>query len=343
MPKKTIFESRRRTPWTGDPYASELERFIDSRNCSLYEARHPELLSSGEAGIINSITPDRCPRCGSDHIQKYGTTRNGVKRYMCAGCGRSFNPLTGTIFDNHKISISEWIEFLEDLLRYESFIGTSKINRNGYNTTRYWIEKVFILLDGYFSDVKLSGTVYLDETYYSEAKGDLVRVDGRLPRGLNSANQICIAIACDGERMYARRLCKGIPTSEMILECFCDVISKGSRIIHDGAKSHGKLIDSLGLDSEVHIASELKGVADDRNPLNPINQACNSLQNFFRGHSGFNREDIQDFINLWMFIVNPGPNGEVGHFFKVKEMLDLALNTKKSYTYSNFMHRNSAK
>lgn len=52
---------------------------------------------------------------------KNGKYKNGLQRYHCrvVDCSRSFSILTNTIFDNHKISISEWIEFLLYLFGYD--------------------------------------------------------------------------------------------------------------------------------------------------------------------------------------------------------------------------------
>lgn len=40
--------------------------------------------------------------------------------YRCHACGREFTVLTGTIFDSHKLSIGEWIEYLFNLFAYMS-------------------------------------------------------------------------------------------------------------------------------------------------------------------------------------------------------------------------------
>ena len=32
----------------------------------------------------------RCPACGADAINRYGSTRNGKRRFLCLVCGRQF-------------------------------------------------------------------------------------------------------------------------------------------------------------------------------------------------------------------------------------------------------------
>jgi len=90
----------------------------------------------------------QCKYCGSPLIRKEGYSDKEIRRYRCKECGKRFNILTNTIFDSHKLSLSEWMGFLLDIFGFGSFNLTSKVNRNANNTTKYWISKVFLLLDG---------------------------------------------------------------------------------------------------------------------------------------------------------------------------------------------------
>ncbi|MEM3587884.1 MAG: transposase [Candidatus Jordarchaeaceae archaeon] len=40
----------------------------------------------------------RCPRCGSTRLKGHGNYGEGLKRYRCKTCGRTFNDKTGTPF-----------------------------------------------------------------------------------------------------------------------------------------------------------------------------------------------------------------------------------------------------
>ena len=52
-----------------------------------------------------------------------------------------------------------------ELFSEQSFEAISKANRKAYNTTRYWIDRIFMALKGTQDGIILSGKVYLDETY----------------------------------------------------------------------------------------------------------------------------------------------------------------------------------
>ena len=76
-----------------------------------------------------------------------------------------------------------------------------------------------------------------------------------------------------------------------------------------------------GLTEEAYDSRKLKGMPDNDNPLDRVNELCNLLQQFLSSHSGFDRDDIQDYLNLFSVMVNPPHN----KYEKVKKILELGL------------------
>jgi transposase-like protein len=207
--------SRRKTPWSDkeEGKMTPTQRFLSERYEAHYQERHPALKDTGEADLINSVVPTDCPYCAESSFSRFGQTRNGVQRYRCKACGRTFTPITGTIFDSHKISISEWMEYCLNLFRYLSVTADSWNNRNAFTTSRYWLEKLFLVLEGYESDVVLDGRVWFDETYYTVRSEDIkLKSDGSKPRGL-SENQLCVGVACTKDQILCLLEGKGQPTA----------------------------------------------------------------------------------------------------------------------------------
>lgn len=81
--------------------------------------------------------PKCCPKCGSVQTIRYGKTNTGLIGFRCKDCGGTFNIITGTIFDQRKISVSQWLDFMVMVIEHGSFNLTSKKNRNAYTTTKY--------------------------------------------------------------------------------------------------------------------------------------------------------------------------------------------------------------
>ena len=162
MKKDEFFTaSRRTTAWTGKEDAEPQQSYSDGVMAAGYESKHRRIRDSGsEIEFLNAIQPDACPYCGSHGIMRYGRTSVGISKYKCRSCNRYFCITTGTIFQDHKIPISEWIECCLALFRLQSFNAISKSNRNSYTTTKYWISKIGLILKGYQDHVVLSGKVY---------------------------------------------------------------------------------------------------------------------------------------------------------------------------------------
>ena len=142
------YKSRRKTPWHNEEELTPTQSFIARHFEEHYMQRHPKLEDTGEVELINSFPPSKCPYCNGSSFQKYGHTRIGVQRYKCTDdeCGQTFLPTTGTIFDEHKISISEWIEYCMNIFRNVTVNADSWNNKNAFETSRYWLEKLFLLL-----------------------------------------------------------------------------------------------------------------------------------------------------------------------------------------------------
>lgn len=330
MTDRDIFstESRRRTPWTGNNNITESQKFIDSVITAGYDARHPRLADTGEAAFINEFIPSLCPYCGGNAFARYGKTKNGIFRYRCRSCGKTFTPVTGTIFQGHKVSIEEWIDFCLSLFRYQSFQSISKSNRNSYSTTKYWTSKIFLVLEGSQEGTVLEGNVYVDETYYKVRSGDVEMKGGREYRGL-SRNQICIAIARDDKCIYLKAVGTGKPTKAKLFAALGGRIRKGSHLIHDEEKAHGVFAERLELTSTTYNSKSLKGLPDALNPLDPINRVCNLLKKFLNAHSGFIRDDIQGYLDLFAFMMNEPRDP----YKKVEKLLNCAMRCQKTLSF----------
>lgn len=313
-------DSRRRTPWTGKDDATPMQRFIDSCNTANYNKKHPLVKDSPERELLNAYTVEACRHCGSKKIKAFGTTSAGTKRYYCKDCHKTFTVLTNTIFDQRKIPISEWLDFFLSLMGYGSFTLTSKSNRNAFNTTKYWFRKVFALLSDWQDSIVLKDKVYLDETYYSVIASERVlNADGTKPRGL-SYNKICIGVASDGENTIAFVEGKGKPSKKHTWEAFSSHIAPGSLLIHDGDNSHSVLVERLQLKEEVHTSEETKGLKDEDNPLSPVNEIHFFLKRFLNAHSGFNRDELQGYLNFFCFVFR-----DINKFEKVDELMEIAF------------------
>ena len=330
--KKYSYTSLRQFSWSGKKEKTKSEILIENTVLEWYDAKHRQT-SLDEIAFINSIKITSCPYCNGA-VNKIGHRKDGIQRYICKECHRKFNPLTGTIFDNHKIPISEWIEYLTHLFEFHSIKTSSTDNRNSETTGKYWLSKVFYVLDGVQNDVLLEGIIYLDETFLPVQRSKKKLVEGRELSGI-SKNQLCIATALTNKTTYLAYLRRSKPNERSMLRAFKKHIKDESLLIHDGEPTHNCLIDEYALKSEVHPTKETKGLKDKENPLDPINNYHSLFKKFMKSHGGYSRNDISDWLNLFWYITN-GPNDKNE---KINNFINLAVKKHKILRYRKVMSK----
>ena len=146
---------------------------------------------------------------------------------------------------------------------------------------------------------------------------------------------MCIGVAADDKHIYCKYEGNGKPDSERTKKTFIGHIRKRSHLIHDDENSHSILVSSLGLKETVYTSEELKGLEDEENPLERINNVHALLKLFLDSHSGFLREDIQGYLDLFVFIMNPPAN----KLKKAELFLEMAIKHKAQLRYRAFYKR----
>lgn len=224
------------------------------------------------------------------------------------------------------------VEYCLNLFRHISITADSWNNKNSFTTSRYWLQKLFLTLESVQNSIVLADRVWLDETFYTVRSEDIIRKEnGDKLRGI-SKNQICIRVATDKTRTLFLVEGTGKPSQKKTLEAFRNHIQPGSTLIHDRESAHEKLIRELSLISESYASKDLKGLPDKRNPMNPVNRAHAIHKKFLNTNSGFNRNDLQGYLNLFAFVSNPP--GDL--LKKVELVIKTAFENPKSLRYRDF-------
>ncbi len=139
-----------------------------------------------------------------------------------------------------------------------------------------------------------------------------------------------MGIGCDKTgHVFCRIEGMGKPNQKKTMEIFKDHIKEGSRIEHDMEKTHKPLVEALKLISTEYNSSDLKGLPDKENPLNPINSSCRELKAFLNSHKSFHRENLPDYLNLFTFIYNPPRDPHE----KIKLILNWIFEMPKTLSY----------
>lgn len=320
------------TPWDrlNENDLTPAQILIAASHKSIYGFKHEPF--SGDIDFFNTFIRDVCPTCAGTHIAKRGHDRKGMQRYFCHCCSKTFTPVTGTIFKDRKLPLPAWVDFLLQVFSFESINAMTRENRRSATTVPYWMGKLFAVLEGIQDARVLSGRVELDETYYSIPSAEAVRVDGRLLRGL-SRNKICIGVGCDEKGCsYYVREGLGKTSGSKTVAAFENHIECGSLLVHDMEKGHRKLVSKLGLAEEAHNSKLIVGLKDRENPLGKVNHLCFLLKRFLNSHSGFDRSDLDGYLNLFSVMMN-APESKME---KVELVLNRAMANPKTLRFRDF-------
>ena len=221
----------------------------------------------------------------------------------CPVCGSAFSALTGTVLEYSKKELPVWERFITCMCYNAPLDLIAEVCEVTHKTAFEWRHRVFATVDGYQDRLALSGRVWIDELYLTDS--DIVRsADFVQKRGL-SKNKICIAVGVDesGRSVFVNEG-KGMTTTERTWAALGTRIARGTHVVHDMETAHNKLVRELKLVSETHNGKALMGVPDKQNPLQPVNHMCFLLKAFLRAHSGFSRDDLDGYLNLFHVMMN---------------------------------------
>jgi transposase-like protein len=161
------------------------------------------LLQEKTAALIEAAAAPHlaCPRCRSVRLHRNGHA-DGLQRYRCADCARSFNALTSTPLARLRHR-AKWLTYLDCLLQSGTVRRAAALAGIHKNTSFRWRHR-FLTLAKDDRHWPLGGTTEADETYLLESQKGSRQLD-RPPRrrggsarrrGL-SHEQVCILVARD--------------------------------------------------------------------------------------------------------------------------------------------------
>lgn len=242
-----------------------------------------------------------CPTCGCHRYSEDGV-RSGRKRLLCQECGTRFGYLSGTMLGNSKLSLMRLTQLATYIVLDFPVWTMSYLSGMDEKTVQLWRYRICDIASEYLEKAVLSGKIWIDETYWRITDQGLISVekDGKLPRGL-SGNLVCVLVAYDIHHSYYCKVMdkRGNPGAEEIYGSLHERIRPGSTIIHDGARSHRLLIESLRLKEKV-----VKSTSTDkkeREQMEPIDNVCSLLKFEVGKHRGIHTNHLKELLPWFAF------------------------------------------
>ena len=143
----------------------------------------------------------RCPRCACERYHRHGQA-NGLQRYRCRDCGRTYNDLSGTALARLRLR-EKWLDYLGAVLDSTSVRVTAGQVGVHRNTAFRWRHR-FLDRVKHHQPQRLNGIAEADEMFLLESQKGARKLDrpprkrgGRAGRRGISRELDCILVARD--------------------------------------------------------------------------------------------------------------------------------------------------
>lgn len=266
--------------------------------------------------------PGRCPHCQDSRVVRNGQA-DGLQRYKCRACGKTFNALTGTPLARlrHK---GKWIEQARAMADGLTIARAAERLGVAASTAFRWRHRFLDVPRG-VKPGALSGVVEIDETYVLESfKGS--RVEGRKPRrrggraakrGL-SREQIPVLVARDRAGATTDHVLDN-PGKTAVTAVLKPLLPGDAVVCTDGGGAIGRSVMDLGLEHHPVVTSS--GVhAIGAWHIQNVNAYHSRLKTWMRRFNGVATRYLENYLG-WFRALDRSPRSPS----QPAQLLNLAL------------------
>jgi len=284
-----------------------------------------------------------CPECGAcDTSNKHGATKNGTQRYRCKACGKTYisNASPTKYLKNSDYTIKKLIGYMIDDVALDVIARNLKIN---IKTAHYYRYLVFHSLKGYQDEIKLSGTIMIDETFMriKEDKYKLKRMDGKGIRGL-SFNQLCIITLINLQGLFTAKISsRAMAMPDDYKRLFDHNIGKVKRFLHDGNPKQVKFMRQFNCECIDARRDESGEYSTDI-----IDSLHSNIKRYLFKHAGYRMKNLQHYLNFFVYRYNQlilaNPNNKTEQLKAknriVDDLFERIKQAPKSITYQTYLN-----
>lgn len=272
--------------------------------------------------LDNYIEIVTCPKDKTHDIVKNGKDRHGRQRFKCKSCNETFFATQHTLSSNVTQDISVWFRFISGMLKQENLESLAEACSISVSTAMNWQLRVFEAIRVLEDEIKLSGVIAADETFFDYSlKGkhsdDFIMPHKPRKRGNQNTvknrnqNSICVLCAIDNEnRSFSKIIGFGNSSGDRIVKGFENKLSNSVDVlVTDGAQSFGKSVEEYNIPRwERRPSKQLKGkhIADvsGKFHINKVNSYHERLKRFIGNYKGVSSRRLPGYILMFDFLQN---------------------------------------
>ncbi len=202
-----------------------------------------------QAAVLDKMS---CPRCQGRSLYRHGQA-NGMQRYQCRACRRTFNALTGTPLARlrHK---SKWLDFLDCMLDSRTVRKAATRIAVAKNTSMRWRHR-FLAVTKDDRPAVLTGIAEADETFLLESKKGARKMDrparkhgGKASKRGISTEQVCILVARDRSGQTRDFVTgRGPVTKAQLLQHLLPILARDTLLVTDANAAYSAFAAATGI------------------------------------------------------------------------------------------------
>ncbi len=259
-------------------------------------ALHPAAGLDQVIAVIGQIgrTQRRCPGCTCERYYRHGQA-NGLPRYRCRACGRTYNDLSGTPLARLRLR-EKWLDYLGSVLDSKSVRAAARDVGVHRNTAFRWRYR-FLERPRHAQPTRLSGIAEADEMFMLESQKGARTLDrparrrgGRASKRGISRELDCILVARDRSGQTVDAVVgRGALTAAQLERLLLPRLDRQVLLVSDAhaayrsfARKHGIAHEAVNLRAGVRVRRGLTGVIHVQN-VNAYHQRFRQWLSRFRG------------------------------------------------------------
>ena len=295
-------------------FIEQAARLSRRQRADLADLLSLSLLQEKTAALIEAAAaPYRaCPRCRSVRLHRHGHA-DGLQRYRCVDCARTFNALTGTPLARLRHR-TKWLPYLDCMLQSGTVRRAAALAGIHKNTSFRWRHR-FLTTTKTDRSWPLGGITEADETYLLESQKGSRQLD-RAPRRRGgsarrrgiSCEQVCILVARDRTGRTVDFVTGRAPlTRAQLRRCLAPVVAPDILLVTDGhpayrafAREAGIMHRAVNLSAGMRVAGALH--------VQNVNAYHSRFKEWLRRFHGVATHYLPNYLG-WRWAVDAGRIG----------------------------------